>query len=191
MTISGNTPISHIKALPIEKKGRGKLKEMGRGERGSYGLKPAPLAPFSVSREGSVVKLTLPIPLPSIANISEHWSKRAARKKIQASWVRIGLQNAGLALTSELCQFPGPYKVTFCRHSPRLLDAHDNLRMAFKGLVDTVASYLVPGLAPGRADSYDKFYFYYDQQKDKAKYVTIKIESIPLEIECSSSEVQD
>lgn len=63
--------------------------------------------------------------------------------------------------------------VKLTRFSTRKLDEHDNLRMAFKYIVDAIADLIYPGKALGRADDSKLLEWKYAQEKGKNK---IKIE---------------
>lgn len=76
----------------------------------------------------------IPIPLPSIANLREHWAKRAARAAEQRGVTRIML--CGSMRRPSL-----PVEVVLTRVSPRKLDT-DNLWAAFKAVRDGVADWL-------------------------------------------------
>ena len=68
-------------------------------------------------------------------------------------------------------------KVAMIRIAPRSLD-YCNLVAAMKGLQDEIADYILPGLAPGRADGDPRFTFEYLQTKGQPKEykVIIRIE---------------
>lgn len=55
------------------------------------------------------------------------------------------------------------------------MDAHDNLRMALKYLLDSVCAEITGELRPGLADANPGFTFEYDQQKSKNYAVKIEI----------------
>ena len=79
------------------------------------------------------MKLSIPLRLPSAANLREHWSARARRVKAQRQAVAIyvlGKPRPAL-----------PVVVTLTRVAPRALDG-DNLQSAFKAPRDEVARWL-------------------------------------------------
>jgi hypothetical protein len=78
--------------------------------------------------------LFLPIRLPSVANMREHWAKKARRVKEQRSTVAMVLRTA-------LSQPTLPAVIDLVRISPRQLD-DDNLQSAFKAVRDGVADWL-------------------------------------------------
>jgi hypothetical protein len=107
----------------------------------------------------------------SIANASEHWTKGYKRKQMQSSVIRW----KWLADTPEM-QFP--CKVMLIRKSRRKLDAHDNLRMAFKKIVDTLSDLLIPGKAPGQADSSPLITWEYDQVSGSPQGIIVRFYSV-------------
>jgi hypothetical protein len=115
------------------------------------------------------MKTKIPIRLVPESNSSEHWTKKAKRHKIQKVIVKSYLQREKLP--------PLPCIVTLTRFSPRELDRHDNLASSFKWILDQVCDSLIPGLAPGRADSDPRISVVYKQEKTKEKehYITIEI----------------
>ena len=102
-------------------------------------------------------------PLPSIANISEHWRAGVRRKNILRNLV-----NSYSRAEILIREWNFPVKVTLIRVSPRHLDS-DNLQAAFKTIRDTVASIFFPDKAAGRADDLPCFKWCYDQTKKGAK----------------------
>ena len=77
--------------------------------------------------------LTIPMPLPSAANLREHWTAKHRRVKSQRQIVAAYI---GGRPKLEL-----PVVVTLERVAPRALD-DDNLRGAFKAVRDQVATWL-------------------------------------------------
>lgn len=108
--------------------------------------------------------------LPSSANMHEHWYSKARlrRRKFQAWQIQMAL--CRLHVPRYL-----PCIVTFTRISPRMLD-DDNLPYAFKYIRDLLAEYIIPGLAPGRADGDPQITWRYAQEKGKPKRIRITIE---------------
>lgn len=74
--------------------------------------------------------------LPSVANLREHWSKRAKRTKSHRT---LALAYTRAALRAPLP--PGRLDVSLVRIAPRALDS-DNLASACKGLRDGIADAL-------------------------------------------------
>lgn len=80
--------------------------------------------------------LTLPIKTVSESNSREHWTARNKRKRSQQEEILFEWRNkAGQQ------RFKLPCRVTFTRYSTKFLD-DDNIRGAFKGVRDAVASLL-------------------------------------------------
>ena len=92
-----------------------------------------------------VVTLDIPLakPLPSGTNLREHPMARHTRVKRLRHQASLHLRARGAAFLREWRVLSGNVAtrlaVTLTRVSPRSLDAHDNLRSAFKGIVDQVA----------------------------------------------------
>lgn len=115
------------------------------------------------------LEVTLPIRTYSEANSTEHWSKKNRRHKKQQNQL----------WTYFLCTRPPiklPCTIKLIRIAPKTLDAHDNLPMAFKFIVDKLADYIIPGKVEGHADSDSRITWQYDQIKTKEKDYHIKIE---------------
>ena len=94
----------------------------------------------------------------SEANNTDHWTKKAARKKLQQHIIKI-------AWLKDPPSIQWPCKVRLIRIASRGLDVGDNLPMAFKGIRDFLADLMLPGLAPGIADSSPMIEWEYDQKK--------------------------
>lgn len=103
------------------------------------------------------VCFSIPIRISSLANDSRHWTKKWKERKNKIMGLKYYLSGAG--------EFSLPVRVILERVSPRMLDEHDNLRSALKPFVDTIASHLRPGLAPGRADDSQEIEWVYVQKK--------------------------
>lgn len=88
----------------------------------------------------------LNIKVVSENNCSEHWFKKAKRHDLQKLLIKLAFLNE-----KPVIEFPCSVSIT--RIAPRKLDIHDNLPGAMKWIVDAIADNLIPGLAPGRADS--------------------------------------
>jgi len=69
---------------------------------------------------------------------------------------------------------PLPIKVSMCRISPREYD-YDNLVASMKEIRDKISDWLIPGLAPGRADSDERITWHYMQKKGEPKEVALEI----------------
>lgn len=114
-----------------------------------------------------MIKIKLPLKIVS-PNIMEHWSVRSKRN-----------QNHKLLIRSEwhkLKEKPTlPAKITLTRIAPRPYDEADNLRMAFKPIIDIVSDLLVPGLPPGHADADPRLHFEFAQHRGRPKQYEIEI----------------
>jgi hypothetical protein len=107
--------------------------------------------------EGFVV--TVPVMVFSEANQRGGWQK-AHRRKLE-QWKGLGLA-LGLASRPAL-----PVTVTLTRlYTPgqHAMDAADNLRVAFKVVIDRLADWLIPGLPPGIADADPRIRWEYRQE---------------------------
>ena len=94
----------------------------------------------------------------SEANSSEHWTAKRKRHLQQQFFVRQILKPFQGKITL-------PCKVTLTRLGGKSLDAHDNLRMAFKYIVDEIADFLCPGKKKGQADDDKRIEWFYSQEK--------------------------
>lgn len=117
----------------------------------------------------AMIDWTIPIILVS-PNIQEHWTNRHKRNKrifslISRKWV---FEKAKVSL---------PCTITLIRLAPREYD-YDNLVFAFKGVRDTIASLIIPGQAPGRADADPRITWVYKQEKAKTKGIRIQIANL-------------
>lgn len=119
-----------------------------------------------------MIDWTLPLDLVS-PNIKEHWRETCRRNKKNNWTIRVKF----------LKEPPGilylPCIVTITRLAPRALD-EDNFIYACKGIKDSIADLLIPGLAPGRADGSKDIQWVYKQEKHKNKGVRIQIEPLIL-----------
>lgn len=113
--------------------------------------------------------IEIPMRLMSEANTHQHWRKKYERTKRQQKAVKL----------MWLAQRPSiglPCKVVLIRKGPRELD-FSNLVYAFKGVQDSVADLIIPGLAPGQADGPNRgIEWGYAQEKG--------LYGIRIEIEC-------
>ena len=87
-----------------------------------------------------VIEVKLPKPLPSAANLREHWTVRARRVKAQRVLVAMHMMFARVAPLATLVATFKSTRVTctLTRIAPRRLDS-DNLSGAFKSIRDEVA----------------------------------------------------
>lgn len=103
-----------------------------------------------------MIEFIVPIKTISEANVSEHWTKR--RKRHNGD--KLVLKSA---LNEHVPKLNLPVKIILTRIAPRKLDSHDNLRIAFKHILDTLADHIIPNLSRGRADGHPGLVFDYMQ----------------------------
>ncbi len=110
--------------------------------------------------------ITIPMVLPSMANLRHHWAARARKVKAQRAATL-------LALKTHRVQRPTAERmvVTLTRRAPRFLDT-DNLQSAFKGVRDEIAAFI------GIDDGCDRIAWVYQQTKGPAA-VLIQLEALP------------
>ncbi len=116
---------------------------------------------------GKIISINIPIKLESVANLSENRFAKSARQNKQKKLIRLCLNTVNIKI---------PCRVKLTRISPRELDECDNLRSSFKHVIDCVADFLVPGKAPGRADSCKEIKWEFDQKKKLPKEYCLNIE---------------
>jgi hypothetical protein len=114
--------------------------------------------------------ILVPIRIVSESNLREHWSEKSRRHN-QHKW------RIFAAIDQFQSEIALPCVITLTRIAPRLLD-DDNLRGALKHARDTIADFLIPGLAKGRADGDPRLKFEYGQEKGKPREYALKIEFI-------------
>lgn len=112
------------------------------------------------------MKVLVPIRLVSVANISEHWTATAKRRRDHraACWYSLKAAKIPHAL---------PCVVTLTRIAPRKLDAHDNLRSAAKGCVDGIADWL-----DLKTDADPRVTWVYAQERGAPKEYALRIEVV-------------
>jgi hypothetical protein len=116
-----------------------------------------------------MLKIEIPMYIPSIANMQTHWSIKYRIKKDQKETVKLFL-----SLMKGKLEGWDNYHVELVRISPRALD-EDNLYSAMKSIIDACAEVINPGLAPGRADGQSNFKFTCSQEKGKPPRLKILI----------------
>lgn len=107
----------------------------------------------------------IPMRLPSVANLREHWAKKAKRVAAQRGVVRLVLATRLLPHRQHLAS---AYVVTLTRVSERELD-DDNLASAFKAVRDEVAHLL------GLDDRDRRLAWLYRQEKAKRGMHSVRI----------------
>jgi hypothetical protein len=104
--------------------------------------------------------VTIPLRLPSAANLREHWAKKARRVKAERQAVAMFLGSKPRPSF--------PVVVTLTRVAPRALDG-DNLQSAFKAPRDQVAAWF------GVADNHPGIRWRYAQERRGAKVYAVEI----------------
>jgi hypothetical protein len=110
----------------------------------------------------------IPLRLESYANKSGNWKANIIRKKKHNSQIDWHF------LAQPLKIFP-PCKLTLCRLAPRKLDLDDNLRFAFKNILDRLGQKLMPHKKVGHADGTGLIQVHYDQKKGQPREYKIII----------------
>ena len=114
------------------------------------------------------ISVLVPLRIQSSANLREHWTKKRTRDNVQELQIR-------LALRENIAKPKPPLRAVLTRIAPKALD-YDNLVSSLKRAVDTVADWITPGLAPGRADSVEGVEFFFKQERGKVREYGLKIE---------------
>lgn len=109
----------------------------------------------------------IPMKIISEANTSSHWAAKGARVKKVKKIIKMMLAR---------CDVKPPCLVKLTRVAPRKLDEHDNLPAAFKYVIDAIADFLVPGKAPGFADSCKDIKWELCQEKGEPKTYQLRVE---------------
>lgn len=110
----------------------------------------------------------IPVKTLNESNSTEHWTKRAKRRRMQRMVVKA-------YLCAKLEGFRIPCRIKLTRIAPCKLDYHDGLPCSQKSVTDQICDMIVPGLAPGRSD--DKgFKIEYDQKQGLPKEYAVEIE---------------
>jgi len=125
------------------------------------------------SKKSKEFTIKIPIKTYSKSNTSEHWAQASKRAKHQKDIVKLSL------LTQKKPELPCEIVIT--RIAPRSLDK-DNLGGALKTIIDTVCDWLIPGLAPGRADGDKRIKIDFDQKKGDVKEYAVEVMFRHLEI---------
>ena len=119
----------------------------------------------------TIANWQLPIKTASESNLKEHWSKSSKRHAVQKGWVKWAFNKDKPDLTDALV-----FRVLLTRIAPRKLDAHDNLRVSMKWVVDSIAEELTGNYIPGRADDAKTITWDYLQEKGKPHEYAVRIE---------------
>lgn len=114
------------------------------------------------------MKITIPIRIQS-PNVTEHWRVKHKRNKLHAMLIRSEL--------SKVAKPALPCTVTLMRRGIGQMD-FDNVVYALKPARDTLADWLLPGLAAGRADGDERITWHYKQEQGYPYALIIEINSI-------------
>jgi hypothetical protein len=125
------------------------------------------LRPSSISCYNNF-EITLPILTISEANTKEHWHKSAKRHTAQQQEIHYEFKKF-----KHLIKLPCSVRVI--RYAPRKLDAHDNLPMSLKWIVDQVCTELTGETKAGKADGDPRIKIDFAQVTSKAYGVKIII----------------
>lgn len=115
---------------------------------------------------GKIFCVSIPLRIVSEANTHQHHMVRYNRQKKQVRVIKFSLCS---------CDIKPPCLVTITRVAPRSLDALDNLPSSLKHVIDAIASYLIPGLKPGRADGSKEISWHLSQEKGPPKTYALRI----------------
>jgi hypothetical protein len=109
-----------------------------------------------------MIVVLIPIKLVSVANMREHWAKKAGRTKQHRTraWAELRAVKAGPT--------PGDVKVTITRIAPRMLDG-DNMASACKATRDGIADWL------GVPDNHPSITWAYEQRRGGLKEYAVEI----------------
>jgi len=110
---------------------------------------------------------SIPIRLQSYANMAEHWRRKVQRKKKHNE-----LLDAYFFV--QQLEIKPPCRITLVRVAPRKLD-DDNLRFAFKNVLDRIGKYLMPEKKVGHADGSGLIQVDYQQTRGKPNEYKINI----------------
>ena len=120
----------------------------------------------------TLLRVEIPMALPSGANLREHWATKAKRVKAQRNAVVL-VRHGGAFLPAIAATTRGEVLVCLMvRVAPRRLDS-DNLAYAFKAVRDQIAEEL------GVNDGSDAVQWLYAQESGKAA-IRIAIHALPL-----------
>ena len=105
----------------------------------------------------------------SVSNLSENrWSK-SSRNRTQKN-------NVKAYFLKHRPNVELPCTVRLTRIAPRMLDAHDNLPMSMKWIVDSMADCIIPGKKAGRADDCKQITWIYNQERGRPKEYALRVE---------------
>lgn len=161
-----NTSISQLQASGAIKKRKTRKAKVEEKEVNQEALNQ--FLTFATKVKPGRIEIVLPLRTVSEANCFEPWRKKYKRHKAQKRAVTFAL-----IPVKQSIKLPCLLRIT--RYAPKELDAHDNLRMAVKYILDQCCAEITNDFRPGRADSNAFFTFEYDQKKCKTYAVKIEI----------------
>lgn len=123
---------------------------------------------FKLSLKQHGIMISIPIKTVS-PNVSEHWRVKHKRNQLHRCLIKLEL--------SKIKKPTLPCIVVMRRIGAKLLDEEDNLRMALKCPKDVISDWLVPGLAPGRADGDKRITWKYEQEVGRPNSLQLEIYS--------------
>jgi hypothetical protein len=109
-----------------------------------------------------MISVEIPMPVPSLANMRGHWSKKARIVKRQRAVVAMALRAKAFWNVNCRC------RVTLVRVAPRQLDG-DNCIASMKAIQDGVADWL------GVDDRSPVVAWAYQQERGRPKYQAVRI----------------
>jgi len=118
-----------------------------------------------------MIILSIPVKTVSESNDHSHWTSKHKRHRIQKQAIWSAFKEGNVQVST-------PCHIKLTRLAPGTLDS-DNLSSALKFVRDTVASQIIPGLAPGRADDDKLITWDYSQEKNKEYAIRIEIYDVP------------
>lgn len=118
------------------------------------------------------MKIDIDVPLPSLANISQHWQKK---RKTFNKFHRLAYWDV-LPHIREILAMKMPITIKLIRLGPRELD-FDNLVYAFKPVRDGVAEALWPEKSLPTQDNHEDVIWEYGQIKNKLRSIALEFYS--------------
>lgn len=112
--------------------------------------------------------ITIPIRIQS-PNVTEHWRVKHKRNKLHAMLIRSEL--------SKVAKPALPCVVILTRRGIGRMD-FDNVVYSLKPARDTLADWLLPGMAAGRADGDERITWHYKQEQGYPYALIVEINSI-------------
>ncbi len=162
-------PQAQLERLECSKPTKSQVKAYSSYKSSGEGIEP--YVEFSkeylMSSSEKKFEWVLPIRLDS-PNKSMHWRQRHSKNKRIERMLRFHLKPE-----IKECKLPCIFILT--RIGPRKMD-HDNLIYSFKKTRDVLSDLMIPGLAPGQADSDSRLRWIYEQENQGVGIYAIRIE---------------